>query len=298
MKRSMMPESWKNGIKAAQTIDEPDPEPTPEPKPDPEPKPTPPAEALEVTVNGEKKVYTKEEAIEALSKVRGADAKFREAAEIRKKAERGMRIDSLFARIKGGEAEEEEVNELVGLLGIDPAAFAEVSVGPNGTKPEPKQKVTLDDLDPSLKQQLQFDAQQNIKRAEEQIRNDVKKRVDKDEILGKMNSVAVEVGNEDFIDAVTKMVHEDVLRKIRNGESYGTGMVDNSIQVTRARLKQFGIPDKVSKPKTLIVGAGAPGGEPLEIQPDEPEKRVDTNDAGYSDNLVKRVFQRLQKGAS
>jgi len=36
----------------------------------------------------------------------------------------------------------------------------------------------------------------------------------------------------------------------------------------------------------------------LEIQPDEPEKRVDTNDAGYSDNLVKRVFQRLQKGAS
>ena len=295
MKRSMMPESWKNGIKAA---DEPEPDPKSDPKPDPDPKPTPPAEALEVTVNGEKKVYTREEAIEALSKVGGADAKFRDAAEIRKKAERGMRIDSLFARIKGGEAEEEEVNELVGLLGIDPAAFAEVNTGPKNTPPEPKQKVTINDLDPSLKQQLEFDAQQNIKRAEEQIRNDVKKRVDKDQIIGKMNSVAVEVGNENFTDAVANMVHEDVLRKIRNGEPYGTGMVDNSIQVARARLKQFGIPDKVSKPKTLIVGAGGPGGEPLEIQPDEPEKRVDTNDAEYSDNLVKRVFQRLQKSNS
>jgi len=249
---------------------------------------------ITVKVDGTDKEMTMDEAREALSKVGGADKKFQEAADIRKKAERGMKIDSLFAQLNEQETPDNKlVMELAGVLGIDPAPFL-----PSGstTPAEPSKKVTLEDLDPNLKNQLEYDAQRNIRDAEAEIKGMVKKGVDKDEIIGRMNSVAKEAGNEDFLAAAVDEVHKDVLRKIRGGEPLGPDMVASSIQAARAQFKKYGIPEKVTKPKTLIYGVGQPGGEPLAIQPDEPIERVESSEAGYTENFAKRIFQDLAKG--
>jgi hypothetical protein len=252
---------------------------------------------ISVNVDGEDKVMTLEEAKAALSKVSGADKKFREAADLRKKAERGMKIDSLFAKLEGENPDQKDIMELAGLLGIDPAPFLKGGGDDPGTNPPPR-KITLEDLSPELKQQLEFEAQRNIEAAEQKIRDEVSIRVDKDEIIGKMNSVAKEQGNEEFLDAVVDVVHEDVLRKISRGEPFGAGMIESSLQGARARFKKFGIPEKVSKPKTLIYGVGQPGGEPMSVQPDEPIERVESSEAGYADNFAKRAFQMLARGST
>jgi hypothetical protein len=113
-----------------------------------------------------------------------------------------------------------------------------------------------------------------------------------------MNSVAKEAGNEDFLAAAADVVHEDVLRKIRSGQPFGPEMIAGSIQAARARFKRFGIPEKVAEQKTLIMGLGQPGGEPMSIQPDEPIKRVESSEAKYADNFVMRAYQMLAKGST
>jgi len=256
-----------------------------------------------INIDGEEKTLTMEEAKAAISKSGGADKKFREAAENAKAAERGMRIDSLFAQIKSAEDNGVEVNaqtvsELSGLLGIDPTIF-QGDKTPNGTKGTagPPKKITMEDLDATLKSQLEYDGQRNIEDAKQKIYAEVKKKVDKDEIIGRMNSVAVEAGNEAFLATAADVVHEDVLRKINSGELFGAEMIASSIQAARARFKRFGIPEKVTKQKTIIMGLGQPGGEPMQIQPDEPINRVDSSESNYADNFVKRAFQMVAKGS-
>jgi hypothetical protein len=276
-------------------VDDPKP-PVDDPKPPADPPP-PAEEKFTVKVDGEDRVFTKEEAIAALAKVGGADKKFQEAAELRKQAERGMRIDSLLAKVQSTETpDEKDVNELAGLMNIDLSNFVG-EPGPPPNSPPTNKKLTLDDFSPELKRQLEYDNQRNIENAEQKILNEITKGVDKDEILGKMNSVAKDAGNEDFLGSVASMVHEDVLRKIQRGESYGPDLISRSIQAARARLKKFGTPEKVSQPKTIIMGLGQPGGEPVSVQPDEPIKRKESSETGYADNFAKRAFQMLSKAA-
>jgi hypothetical protein len=252
-----------------------------------------------VTVDGKEQTLTREEAIAALSKVEGADKKFREASDLRKQAERGMKIDSLIARLKDADdPDQKDINELSGLLGVDPSLFQADDPSGKGGKDKPPQKIRLEDLDDNLKAQLEFEAQRSIEAAEAKILEDIKKKVDKDQILGKMNNVAKESGNELFLDAAADMVHEDVLRKIRSGEPFGPVMIDNSIQAARNRLKKFGTPEEAAKTKTIIMGLGQPGGEPMKIQTDEPIERVDSSEPNYADNFATRAFQMLAKGSA
>ena len=207
-----------------------------------------------------------------------------------------MKIDSLFAQLNSQETPDKAtVMELAGILGIDPAQFLPGD-GAGGKKEIPDKKISLDDLTPELKQELEFYREKSIATAEDDILVKVRERVDKDDIIGKMNSVAKEAGNEDFMATAVDVVHEDVLRKIRGGEPLGPEMIASSIQAARARFKKFGIPEKVTKPKTLIYGVGQPGGEPLSIQPDEPIERVDSSEGNYTDNFAARAFQMLAKG--
>jgi len=257
-------------------------------------------EALEsqkvtVKIDGEEKIMTMEEARAAISKSGGADKRFREAAEKEKSAERGMRIDSLFSQINAADSPDPKlVSELAGLIGVNPK---EILPAEGNTEPKkPDRKLTLEDFDDSLKQQFDFTNQQNIEAAKQKIYEEVKKGVDKDEIFGRMNSVAKEAGNEDFLTTAADEVHEDVLRKISSGEPFGADMIASSIQAKRARFKRYGIPEKVTKPKTIIMGLGQPGGEPMSIQPDEPIERVESSEAGYAENFAKRAFQMLARG--
>jgi len=250
---------------------------------------------MTVKVDGVEKTMTMEEARAAVAKSEGADKKFRDASEKVKSAERGMRIDSLFAQLNKADVPDQTlVSELAGLIGVNPKDVLPAE-GP-GKKDEPPKKLTLNDFDEGLKNQLEFDAQRNIEVAKEKIYEEVKKGVDKDEILGKMNNVAKEAGNEDFLVTAAEEVHEDVLRKISSGEPFGAEMIASSIQAKRARFKRYGIPEKVTKPKTIIMGMGQPGGEPMTIQPDEPIERLESTETGYADNFAKRAFQMLAKG--
>jgi hypothetical protein len=246
---------------------------------------------ITVKIDGVQQEMTMEEARTALSKVGGADKRFAEAAEIKKSAERGIKIAELFEKVNKEEPDDKDVAELAGLLNLDPTLF----VGKGGKKDgkeKPPQKISLDDLSPELRSQLEYENLRNIEEAKKKIFEEVKQGVDKDEILGKMNSVAKEAGNEEFLVAAAEMVHEDVLRKIQNGKPFGTEMVASSIQAARARLKRFGTPEQASKTPTVIMGLGQPGGEPVSVQPDEPVKRVDSSESDYSTNFVKRFFQQ------
>jgi hypothetical protein len=251
---------------------------------------------ITVKVDGREKIYSREEAKKALEKVGGADARFQEAADLKKQAERGMRIDSLFARVQEGKANQQELSELAGLMNIDPAIFEGTPPDEEPSKKgDPPRKVAFEDLPDDIQEDLKVTRERNIAYAKERIKGEVKKAVDKDDIIGKMNSVAKEAGNEEFMATVVDSVYEDVLRKIRSGIQHGPAEVLSSIQEERARLKRYGIPDKSAKQPALIMGLGKTDGLPVEIDTQEPVERLESTDKGYEDNLVRRFFHGIAK---
>jgi hypothetical protein len=263
---------------------------------------------FELTVDGEKKVVTIDEMRDLAQKSAGADKRFQEASELRKQAEDGLRMKTLVDRLSDGShtPTSAEITELAGMIGVDPAEFAEYlaseeeDAAPAKGKSNPAEglKLTKEQIiealgfDPAeAKAVLDYSHQRHVEDARKQIRDFSDQAVDKDEIFGKM--IVGENGKDRSV-AIKDMVAEDVLRRIQDGNPFGADLVAASIQKVRAHLTKFGIPGNPSQyPVTLGLGPG--GGLPAEVQSETPIKRVSAAQDTDDSNFVARAMQRALK---
>jgi len=263
-------------------------------------------QTYEITVDGEKRQVTVEEMRNLAQKAAGADKRFEDAAKVRKEAEDGLRLKELYTRLSDGNHEptESEVNELAGMLGVDPAEFAQYLAGDadeDADKGKGGEKGGFDDaaFDAALqarfgippaevKQRLDFSHERHIADARKEIRRISDEAVDKDTIFGK-----IKIGEkaDDRISVIKDMVAEDVLGRIQNGEPFGAELVAASVQKIRAYLAKFGSPGKPDQ-YPVVLGLGPSGGLPAEVNSEEPIQRVSAADAKGEDNFVARYMQR------
>jgi len=270
-------------------------------------KKTPKDETFELDISGEKRTVTLEEMKELATKSAGANAKFEDAADMRKEAEAGIRIGTLVKTLEDGKGSELEAKELAVLLGVDSGDLIEylkdgesagTGDGGNGKNlpaeltPEAFQKAY--GFSPvEAKQILEHSQNRHITSARQELRDLSDKAVDKDEIFGKM---VIGDKKDDRMSVIKDMVAEDVLGKVERGNAFGAEMVTASIQKIRAQFTKFGIPNNpVINP--VVLGLG-PGVElPSEVQAEEPIKRINSFESGADDNLVKRYLQKAVKAA-
>ena len=270
-------------------------------------KKIPADETFELDVSGEKRTVTLDEMKELATKSAGADAKFEDAADMRKEAEAGIRIGTLVKTLEDGKGSELEAKELAVLLGVDPGDLMDYLKDgdeqhtddnknggnlPDTLTPEAFQKAY--GFSPAeAKQILEHSQNRHITSARQELRELSDKAVDKDEIFGKM---VIGDKKDDRMSVIKDMVAEDVLGKVERGNAFGADMVAASIQKIRAQFTKFGIPNNpVINP--VVLGLG-PGVElPSEVQAEEPIKRISAFESGGDDNLVKRYLQKAVKAA-
>ena len=285
--------------------EEPKTEPVVESKTEPkiEPKTEPKVETHTIKVDGVDVVLTLDELKEKASKAAGADARFQEAATATKTAERGVRVETLMKAINAADKPTEaDVQELAGLLGVDPAEFMQY-LKEEPADPDPNKKTTPDDFSTQFKEAfganpaevkavLEHSQNRHVADARKEIREISDLAVDKDEIIGKM---IVGKDEKDVLVAVKDMVAEDVLRKIQDGVPFGAELVSGSVQRVRSQLTKLGIPKKLTQQPFL--GLGPSEGFSAAIQADEPIKRVSAADDTDEQNVVDRYMQKAVKVA-
>ncbi len=263
-------------------------------------------ETYVLKVDGVDKEFTLEEMKAATTKVSGADEKFRQSADNLKKAEKGTRIAALFGELSeatsaGGAPNQASVKELAGLLGVDIGEFSKSLKADSEDKSKKKDSaeelLSMDKLTPELQTIMKESQAAQYRGLVDKVKKTCEEGVDKDEILSKIIGSVTEDGEKSRLrEALSEMLFEDVQTRIRNGEQYGTEMVSHSLQVVRARVKNLGVPAKMSQ-KPYIPGLGPSSNVPSEVYSEDPIKRVASDDPGYEDNFVKRVMQGVVKAS-
>ena len=266
----------------------------------------PAPESYTIKVNGEERTATAEELVKMAEKSAGADQRFQDAADLRKTAERGIRIDELLTKVAEADTPNtDEVKELAKLMKVPMDAMVDI-LKPDKTVPKGNRQadedttqrpVALEDMDSEVQQLLGVARQQQIDDAGKQIKQTVKDYVDKDTSLGKIvGSISDTEKSEKLKATINDMVFNDVQRKILASGQYGAEMVEESIQRIRTVLTKLGIPGKASEDPVLL-GLGPSGmALPADIQADEPIKRISADDDLYESNAGKRLLQKLVKG--
>lgn len=267
-------------------------------------KTEPKDQTYDLIVDGEKRTVTIDEMRELAQKSAGADKKFQSASEMRKEAEKGLRISTLVKSLSE-KPSDDEAKELAALLGIEPNEFLQyLNEGTGDDTPVRTKKATgggktsKDDvvaalkelgLDPvEVKSVLDYSHQRHIDSAKQEIRKISDEAVDKDEIFGKM---IVGEKAEDRLAVLKDMVAEDVLRRIQDGIPFGTELVAASVQKVRSHLTKFGIPGKPDQ-HPIVMGLGPGGGLPAEVQTEEPIARINAAEDDGEKNLIARYLQK------
>jgi hypothetical protein len=255
-----------------------------------------------ITVNGQKREVTLEEALKLAEKSAGADEKFRAAAEKEKAGEEGLRFKALMTKIQDEDYKpsKAEAAELGSYIGIDPEAFMAYLEEGSGTNPAEGTQDVSKEFAETFKAQfgmgvedakdiLSLAHQTHVNNAREQIRGEADKAVDTDEFFGKLK-----VGKDgtERMEAIKEMVAEDVFGRIINGDKYGPDLVAASIQKVRSLLKRYGMPASPTE-QFLNMGPGPSGGFPAEVQSETPIKRVSAAEDTDGSNFIKRWQQKM-----
>ena len=264
-------------------------------------------ETYTLQVSGSDKTFTLEELKDAAQRVAGADAKFEEAAQTKKDADRGMRIIGLMEELnKSTNPPQEKVEEFLRELGASPeqikeqiASSTKSTTTKDGKKGDEKVELKMEDL-PEEARNILSDAQKsNLAEVRGNIERDCKKGVDSDSVIGKIISGVPEGPERDKVMGVLyTMMNDDVRGRILAREAYGPEMIRSSVQKLRARIETFGISSNAAGAGPVLpAGLAAAVSTTPEIQEAEPIKRKPSTDPNWEDNFLARVQQRMLKGA-
>lgn len=260
----------------------------------------------DLKVKGEMRTFTLDELKTAAQKVTGIEAVAEEAAENRKKAEKGLRIQDLAQELRESDSPKPEVQrEFMQALGlptdaIDKLVAQATGEGKKDSKDPDKGQdldkkvvpISMDQLDPRLRQVVEAAEQDDLRRIREGIDKACEEGVDNDKILGKMLG-EVDADRRDALqDFLHRSLKKDVKSRILAREEYGTEMIASSLQTVRADVKALGIPATVGgqPPVEGIDYANALGAN---IHATEPITRKTITDPEYHDVAASRLQQMI-----
>lgn len=264
---------------------------------------TPPAptgtETFEIVVSGEKRAVTLEELKTMASESAGAQRRFQEAAELRKSAERGIRIQTLADKLKGNaNPNEAEVMELAQLLGADMNNQQAQNPPQQGQQnPPSKQVVRREDLDPGVQDAIRAAEDAELAKIRSEIESETKKGIDSDPVISTMISGLVDERQKALKPLLFEMALEDVKGQIFAGAQFGPALIQSVAQKMRTRLKVMGIgaPAQQANPSTAGPGSSyGDGGLNLNQRID----RVPAGKDNYISNVVQRTQQMMQRAAA
>lgn len=273
----------------------------------------PPAEkTFTITVDGQKRSLTESELVTLASKGAGAEKRFEEAAEIRKKAERGMVIQAAVEAIQAGTATKAQVDQMLELMNLEPdqvpnyeGMFQGGTTPPagkqgGGKREEAPQVVGMDRLDKNVQDILSFANEQQMEKIRSDIERQTREAVQKDAKIGELLSGLDERSKTAVMEELFEMAKQDVREGIviRN-QLFGTEMLDTTIQRLRHRVERLGIPAARASQPSVGSGpmpySGGYGQYPQMPIPDKPVGRVPVSDPDYITRVTQRALQNQKK---
>jgi len=273
--------------------------------------PQPQQQIFTIKVNDQQRSLTIDELKEAASKAMGADARFEEAAKVRKENEKATRLYQLMQDLKNN-PDPAKATEVLGLIGVTPEEIQAMETTPTvapqnaiqpganvGVQTTPR-KVSLQDLDPQLQQHIQTVSDVEVANARKNIEESVNNSLDTDAVLGKIVLSRPEGSpeRETIRSVLYDMTIDEVQRRILCGGEFGPLMVKDALQKVRANVDRIGIPARA----VGYPGLGGLGPNPsLGYQPittsTEPIQRVGINDPKYHATANNRLQQMLNMAA-
>ena len=260
-----------------------------------------------VKVNGQEVSFTLEELKAKAAESVGAQAKFDEAARLRKaysgidpdEARRGQEALRLGAKMNRGETlTAAEETSFFKSLGIDPTLFADPTEASGTPKSAPKPaaaaKVAFEQLDPETQKALTALRSQQMVDTERKINENLQKVLDNDPILSKMIEATPAAAREARKAALSDIAESDIWALIGGGQEVGPELYQHVAQRLRARAKAFGIQ---TDPANIPLSVAIPGYDVFGpgVSLDEPIKRKKVTDSGYDDNAGARLAQDIAR---
>jgi len=262
-------------------------------------------ELIEIKVNGATQKLSQEQLIKLAEKSAGADAKFMEAAELKKEAVKGLRIEQLYSTISSAESVEKveaEARELAGLLNLKPEEFIsslkdDSSDTARRTSAEAKVELSAEDKQVlGYARQMMYDGQIKV------LKDSIEQGIDTEphcvkmisDLAGDNAELAKELKSE-LLDQTFK----DVQRRVTSQEQTDLNtIVSSSLQEVRGRLernvKRFGTPSTATS-GVPVLPLGQPDSISAKAYAKEPVKRVSSAEPDFEDNFAARVVQRAIK---
>lgn len=253
-------------------------------------------------INGKEQVLTAEQFAEAYQKVQkgvAAERRFEEAATKEK------RLAELIRLADSGDAQ--AYAQMLTLANYDPElvqekvalyqqawaqaqAADEEGAADSGGETEPRTKtrdaqepvrVTYEDLDPVLQQELKEQRKARLEAVRAKIYAETQEALAKDPVLGKI------VGRGGSRAAkLLEQAKKTVRGRIRDGEDYGPQLLGDVVQELRDFVEEFG----VGAASTSLPGLGAgPGISHAEAQAERPPEPVPITHPDYRKNFAARL---------
>lgn len=254
---------------------------------------------------GSPRQVTLDEMQELAEKSYGADEKLRAGGEQLKKGEKGIRIGELVEKIGGAEDDKvdpNDVKDLATLLGIEAGELTDL-LKPDGDDASKKGKDTkkvapvgVKDLDTDSQEKLQWVKDKQLDEALTKVKEICKTGVDKDSECGKIVGRYEDKDQEVVKGEIAEYVFKEVQRRILLGEAFGASLVGEVVQNARNHFQRYGISAQTTKQPPPILGLGPSDTLTVDVQANEPIKRVESTDPDYLENLVKRTFQKAIQG--
>ncbi len=261
----------------------------------------------EVNVGGETKNLTLEELKVAASKAAGADARFEEAAKIRKDSEAASSFFELINSIRNSEtgATKDQYLQMFRDAGFKDSEIPDYDevIKTKGSAKVAKEdkdsegankKVTLENMDAETKAILEAAKEANYTKVREEIYNKVEKSVDKDEIFAKLIDSKTDADKTKVRSTLIDMTKGEVQRRILANEPFSDEMVQSVLQGIRYQVESLGLPAKAIT-QAPVVGLGPSPEISAKIVADKPIERVSSDDPDYIDNVVERHLQKQYK---
>jgi len=244
-----------------------------------------------LVIDGEERTVTLDEMRKLAEKAGGADKRFREAADERKRTASAIRLEDLANRFQQGALSREEVNEYYSRIGI--AEFAQEAEGVTEGETAAEQvrrPIGKDDLSPEIREELDEAHRLRIEAHQRKINDDIEVAVDTDAILGRIAGK-----DQKRQEELRNLVLGEVQRRVLvSGQPYGPDTVRAAVQRARSIAGLFG-KQETAAGKPLPGLGGAAGASPT-LHAKEPLKRVPVTDPTYDDYVHAALQQMWEQG--
>lgn len=250
-----------------------------------------------------------------LSKVAGADKKFREASEQKQVAQRGLELIELTNELKQGVDDPDEMvkklDRYYELSGYSPeerepivsqvAEIAKQQAAGNTPTPDPDAPPAPPQMTPEQKRQAEWIQKQQLREKRAAMDTEVNNKIDSDPVYA---TLSTDDKNADMLKNFRGLVHREVQRSVLAREvPFGPEAIESALQWAKD-LTGIGKSNGGSRPNgptatpTPFPSLGpAPGAPAAVFTPEPAPDRIPCTEAGHAENFQQRLTRAAYEDA-